>query len=485
MEDRELIDILDGLITSHVDESEILEYKSGLSDPVKLGQYISSISNSAALRDEKRGYIFWGIEDGTLRVIGTDFNPKTRKAKNNEDLTAWLSQKTGRKDFEFRNLTYKGKNIVVLIIPASKWDETKFDGVAYIRINSNNVPLDKVPERKRMLWRKLVSDTFEAEIALSAITRDQVLRLLNYDVYYQLLSKDIPANTEDIMTMLLHEKCISRESKVSSLYNITNLGAILFAKDLDDFDGLRNKAIRVIRYSGINRLNAINDYTVNEGYVTSFFKLLTYIENILPQKETFVDGVRTVEPAYPPILLRELIPNAMIHQDFLIRGQQPRIEIFDDRIEITNTGEPMIPVTRFLDMTPVSRNEELARMMHKLRICEERGSGIDRVILAVEQYKLPAPVFKSEHASLIATVFLKKPLENLSKEEKINMCYQHCCYLYYMEHLAMTNQSLRERMNADDIKYTAISRIIADTKKAELIRSSENNTRKYIPFWAI
>ncbi len=53
------------------------------------------------------------------------------------------------------------------------------------------------------------------------------------------------------------------------------------------------------------------------------------------------------------------------------------VEIFDDRIEITNPGEPLVDTQRFIDTPPKSRNETLASMMRRFRICEERGSGID------------------------------------------------------------------------------------------------------------
>jgi len=84
---------------------------------------------------------------------------------------------------------------------------------------------------------------------------------------------------------------------------------------------------------------------------------------------------------YPEIALRELIANALIHQDFSISGTNPMIEIFDNRIEITNSGKPLIDVLRFIDHQPKSRNEKLANLMRQMRICEELGSGIDKGLI--------------------------------------------------------------------------------------------------------
>lgn len=485
MEDKEIIGILDGLISKRVNESEIIEYKTNLFDKEMFGKYISALSNSAALLDEKRAYIFWGIEDGTFNVVGTSFEPFNCKLNgSNELLIPWLTKMTGDFEFEFRKIEYRGKNIIVLLIPAARWVETKFKGIAYIRIESQTTTLDKYPDKKRLLWKKLVQETFEEGNAATAKTEKDVLDLLDYASYYKFLNKRIPGNNRDIITMLLSEGCITNELSVSSVYNITNLGALLFAKNLEDFHGLSNKAIRIIKYKGINRLEAESDFTFPEGYACGFPRLLNVVKNMLPKKEVFENGIRTLRYAYPEIVLRELIPNALIHQDFMIKGQQPRIEIFDDRIEITNAGEPLIPTNRFLDMTPISRNEALARMMHKLRICEERGSGIDRVLDAIEKNKMPALVIKSEHSSVISSVYLYKSWNQLTKEDKINLCYQHCCYLFYLEQKVMTNQSLRERFNVKDMNHAVISRVISDTRKEGLIKGTAENAKKYIPFWA-
>jgi predicted HTH transcriptional regulator len=92
--------------------------------------------------------------------------------------------------------------------------------------------------------------------------------------------------------------------------------------------------------------------------------------------------------------VRELVANALIHQDFSLSGAGPMVEIFDGRIEITNPGEPLVDTDRFLDSPPTSRNEGLASLMRRFRICEERGSGIDKVVAQLELYQLPPPVFE-------------------------------------------------------------------------------------------
>lgn len=103
---------------------------------------------------------------------------------------------------------------------------------------------------------------------------------------------------------------------------------------------------------------------------------------------------------------------------------------------------------------------------------------------AIEKNKMPALVIKSEHSSVISSVYLYKSWNQLTKEDKINLCYQHCCYLFYLEQKVMTNQSLRERFNVKDMNHAVISRVISDTRKEGLIKGTAENAKKYIPFWA-
>ena len=112
----------------------------------------------------------------------------------------------------------------------------------------------------------------------------------------------------------------------------------------------------------------------------------------LPQNEVIQNALRRRVKLLPDDLIRELIANALIHQDFSIGGASPVVEIYANRVEISNPGEPIVPVERFIDGYQ-SRNERLADLMRRMDICEERSSGIDRVISAAEVYQLPAPLF--------------------------------------------------------------------------------------------
>ena len=193
-------------------------------------------------------------------------------------------------------------------------------------------------------------------------------------------------------------------------------------------------------------------------------------------------------PSYPKIAIREFVANALIHQDFAIEGMQVVVEIFDNRISITNPGAPLHDVNRLLDLPPQSRNEDLAQAMFLLGICERRGSGIDRAVEAIEAMQLPAAkITKGENHTRVF-LFVQKELSDMTKQEKIDACYQHAC-LVYEDNRAINNQSVRERFGIDKNQSAVASRIIADTLDAKKIKlSDESITSKkyatYIPYYA-
>lgn len=274
--------------------------------------------------------------------------------------------------------------------------------------------------------------------------------------------------------------------KRQSCFDITNLGAILFANDLSSFELLSRKKVRVIFYKGNNRINAIKEQLIKGGYAVSFEGLVEYIGANIPMNEEIGKALRRNIPMYPPIAIREFVANALIHQDFSIGGSSPMIEIFSNRMEITNPGKPLIDVFRFIDHTPISRNEKLASLMRRMNICEERGSGIDRALVQCELAQLPAPDFQKEDLFTKVVMFSPMTLRQMDKEDKRRACYQHCC-LQYLSGQKMTNESFRGRLNISNENYSMASRIISDTIKAGYIKLDDASTSKkyarYVPFW--
>jgi len=163
----------------------------------------------------------------------------------------------------------------------------------------------------------------------------------------------------------------------------------------------------------------------------------------------------------PEIAIRELVANALVHQDFALGGASVMIEIYSNRIELSNPGEPMVPVERFIDGYQ-SRNERLADLMRRMGICEEKSSGIDKVVHAAELFQLPAPDFRVGHRRTIVTIYGPRDFDDMDRDDRIRACYQHCALKWVMSE-RMTNQSLRRRFNLPEAKSAIASQVIAAT----------------------
>lgn len=190
---------------------------------------------------------------------------------------------------------------------------------------------------------------------------------------------------------------------------------------------------------------------------------------------------------YPDLAVRELVVNALIHQDFFITGTGPMVEIFEDRMEITNPGVPLVDPERFLDTPPRSRNEQLASLMRRMGICEERGSGVDKVVSEIEQYQLPAPMFEVAGDTTRVVLFAPRPLSKMDKADRVRACYQHAC-LRYVGRDFMTNSTLRQRFGIEDQNIAQASRLIKEALEAGVILPYDEHAApklmKYIPSWA-
>jgi ATP-dependent DNA helicase RecG len=120
----------------------------------------------------------------------------------------------------------------------------------------------------------------------------------------------------------------------------------------------------------------------------------------LPQNEVIVDAVRKEVKLVPEVVIRELVANALIHQEVSMTGASFMVEIYSNHIEISNPGDPIMPIERFIDGYQ-SRNERLADLMRRMGICEEKSNGIDRAIQAAEVFQLPRRISAPDSVGLL------------------------------------------------------------------------------------
>lgn len=466
-------------------ETSWVEFKRNNKDPGMIGRLASALSNAARLADQPYGFLLWGLEDGSHRIVGTDFDPGC-EAVQKQPFEFWLAQRLKPSTaFSFRSVQHPNGRVVLLELPAASPSPIEFDGAAYIRIGSATPPLSDHPARLHALWDKLRPFLWETGTATQFISADEITAKLDYPAYFELTKQPLPTTLETILHRLAEDRLIAKD--VGGRWNITNLGAILFAKRIDKFDQrISRKAVRFVAYEGKSRADrVIQRQDSARGYASGFANLLDVINASLPRNEHIDRAFRVESPLFPAIALRELVANALIHQDMTITGTGPLIELFKDRLEITNPGTPLIQTDRFIDSAPRSRNEALASLMRRMNICEEQGTGVDKIVAAVELSQLPPPDFRVEENATRVILYAPRRFAEMTVDERVRACYQHAV-LRYVSGERMRNSTLRERFGIESKNAAQVSQVIRLALERGLIRPAdpEKPQSAYIPAWA-
>lgn len=461
-------------------ETGWVEFKQGNVDPQRMGRTASALANSARLADQPFGYLVWGIEDRSHAIVGTSFDATTER-KGNENLEFWLAKALDPSPaMTFRAVRHAGGRVVLLEIPAASMAPVRFEGRAYVRIGDATPLLSDFPEKERLLWSRLQPLIWEASAAADFVTSDEVVELLDYPAYFKLTKQRLPEGRNGVLRALMADGLAIRD--ISDKWTITNLGAVLFASDLRQFPGLARKSIRIIQYSGSNKVAKAREHNLTQGYASGFEELINLVNGLLPSNEHLGKAFREEMPVYPEIAIREIVANALMHQDMTMRGTGPTIELYADRMEITNPGSPLVDIRRFIGTPPRSRNEAMASLMRRMSMCEERGSGIVKIIDAAEVYQLPAPDFRVPSQSVQVVLFAPRNFREMDAAERLRACYQHAS-LRYLTGGRMTNSSFRERLGIADQNAAQVSRIIKQALAAHLIRPADPESPRggYIP----
>jgi predicted HTH transcriptional regulator len=480
---QRLVDLVDDLIGRG--EVSWVEFKLNNADPDMIGVRVSAISNAARLAGQQTGFMLWGVDDKTHAIIGTTFDPD-RERVGNQVFTFWLAQQLVPSiAFQFQIIQHPAGRVVLLEIPAATSAPVVFKSIAYLRIGSATPKLADYPDRFQALLTALRPYAWEHGIALQYVTSDDVLNLLDYTQYFRLTKQPLPDNRAGILDRLKGDQLIAED--VGGRWNITNLGAILFAVDLGQFSqALARKGVRFVAYAGANKANTVSHrQDGKKGYASGFEGLIGFINGLLPNNEHIGQALRVEQPLFPELAIRELVANALIHQDMTITGAGPQVEMFADRIEITNPGAPLLKPERMIDLPPRSRNEATASLMRRMGLCEEQGSGLDKVVAQAELFQLPPPLFRASDDSLQVILYGPRKFAQMTPDERVRACYQHAV-LRFLSGDRMKNATLCERFGIARQNAAQASQVISLALQQGLIKPADPDHPRsgYVPYWA-
>ncbi len=357
---NKLHDLLDEL-RSYDAEREWFEFKENWFDQTQLGQYISALSNSAAIEGRKNAYFVWGIHNDTHAITGTTFN--SNMDIKNEPLKHFLARQVSPDlNFTFEETTYEGKKVVVLTIPAAKTVPTSFENERFIRIGSSKESLRKYPEKESYLFdvlrhgfptientpSKYQELTFEKLIIyygakglkLNPDTFKKNLNLLTENGKYNILAQLLSDNSHIPVRVAI----FAGSTKADKLYSIREFGNQCILYTLDE----------VLRYGDV--LNIIQADEKNR---------------IVERKEL---------PLFENDAFREAIINAFVHNKWVTENE-PMITVFSDRIEILSRGilAPEQTIEGFFRGESIPVNKKLSEIFLQLHISEKTGRGVPKI----------------------------------------------------------------------------------------------------------
>ncbi len=478
------IELVDRLL-SDGRETELFECKKNNVDPCLIAKIVCGLSNSARRHDADFAYIIWGIDESTYNVVGTTFDPDTFK-KSNQKFDIWLSKNIiPSLDLKFKCVNHPDGKVVLLQVPPPLLMPASFCNISYIRIGSSNTKLSDHPDIYQALSIKLQQHRWEENVAKQNCSQSEILDLLDYSAYFRLLGQQIPKNNDDIVQKLRSDRLIQEEA--GGMWKIHNLGAILLAKNLGDFSsGIERKGVRFICYDGTERAN-LATHRLNEtrGYAICFAELISKICDLIPTNERIEPAIRESRKFVPDKVVREIVANALVHQDMNITGTGPIIELFTDRIEVTNPGFPLIESMRIIDYPPRSRNELVASLMRRMKMCEEAGVGMELIFGEMESNQQPSPqIFVTEYSTKIV-IHGPRTYRRMTMEERILACYWHAA-LKRKSGNVMKNSTLCTRLGIKRKNAAMATGIIKRTMEMGLIKMVEEGQPKsgYVPFWA-
>ena len=349
-------------LIARTDEEEWFEFKENWFEKDRIGEYISALSNAAALAGQEKAFMVWGVNDKTHKLTDTVINYQC--SYKGEPFQNYLARNLNPSiAFSFHELHMRGKRVVVLAIPAAKGVPTAFLRTRYGRIGSSIANLEKYPEREGMLWEVLLKGR---PTMLNSVSPVQDLRFEELQSYY--LGKGLLFNPKTFKTNL---RLVTADGKYNML--------ACFLADNGDIP------VRVAIFSGDDKASALFSVKEfgNRSLVSVIDRIIDYSSslNIPKAIERVETGMREDVPMFDQDCFNEAVKNAFIHNLWL-RRVAPMVSFFSNRVEITSFS-PLAPgqtMKGFFEGRSVPVNEELSSIFLATHLSERTGKGVPLIV---------------------------------------------------------------------------------------------------------
>jgi ATP-dependent DNA helicase RecG len=386
-------------------ESEVLEFKNSTASLSSGMQTICAFLNS-----EHGGIVIFGVKDNS-DLVGQDVTDKTQK-----DIALEINKiEPHARIIVTYVLIEKGKQLIILSAKSDDKAPYTYDGRGFVRNQSTTRRMTKEEyvylynENNPTVWENLTSN----DCTIKDLDKNRIKKVINTAIAEKRLVE--LARDESIPNIL---------KKLDLMVNdkLTNAAVILFCKD-EDKQFMRSK-IQLARFKGTDKREFLNTKEYTSNAFDLYEKAMDYLHFVLPVAARIEPGKaeRIETPAIPYNALREAIINALIHRDYSHPGGSISIAIYDDRVEIANTG--FLPNgVELNELTKkhhsVLRNPLIAHVFYLCKMIERWGRGTLDMIEDCKKVGNPIPQFEEIGGGFLVTFPLKEPMPTIIyKEEK-------------------------------------------------------------------
>ena len=360
-----------------------VDFKRNVPSKVRdIVEEVCSFANSAG------GYLLIGVDDSS-QIVGVEIDNVKRSA-----IQGSIGEISPMLHYEMYNVPVDDKIVWVIDIPSGKNKPYFFSGSTYIREGANCQKLTLVDEIREFFQKndRIYFDAIPAP-------RANLIQELDGDNFKEF------KNAAGLSSEIKDEQ-ILENLQVYDENDIAKRGGILFfAKRPEQF--YFHAVVRCVLFKDTDKVYILDDKTFGGPLLQQYNKAVEWLKGKL-QVAYEIEGTGPRKEIWeiPLSVFKESIINALSHRDYYEQGASITIEMFEDRVEITNPGGLLPLVAKNFGRKSLYRNPLIFGLFTRMSLVEHIGSGIPRMKKDMLQAGLPEPVFETEG---MFTVIFRRP----------------------------------------------------------------------------
>jgi ATP-dependent DNA helicase RecG len=377
----------------HSGESEQVEFKKST------GQRSDGAKTVCAMLNGSGGYVLFGVTDaGEMR--GQQVSAGTL-----EDLVHELRRIDPHPLINPERVALEnGLEVIAISIPGRSGGPYTYDGRPYVRQGPTTLVMPQDEYGRRLVERAHPTHRWETlpahGVALEDLDSAELVRTVDEAV--RRLRLEDPG-TRDPEALL-------RGFRLMQGNTVVNAAVALFGREDRLFPSYPQCRLRLARFRGTDKTEFID----NRQEVGNVFDLLIraqrFLRDHLPVAGRVVPNLfeRIDDPLYPPVALREALANALCHRDYSFPGGSVGVAIYDDRLEITSTGNlpfGLRPEDLTRPHTSQPWNPLIANVFYRRGIIEQWGRGTLKIMELAQQAGLLIPEFEVRGGEVVVRFF--------------------------------------------------------------------------------